>query len=100
VNEENTNKRTDNSGLKSFLVVVGVFELWAAYRAKKRLDLLRHGELHTAKIVRNKRDSYDHDSGYTNIVTDCFYQYQVDGESYSHMILWTFGLKRKKGLIR
>jgi hypothetical protein len=98
VNEPNTNVTTGNSGQKSFMVLAGVFVLWLAYRARKRLDLLRNGELFSAQIFREKREAHDYNSGSTNIVVDCFYRYQVDGERYSNTILWTFGLKGKKSI--
>jgi hypothetical protein len=97
-NTDILSKDPDIEGLNNTLRITGVFALWAAYRAKKRLALLRNGVFGTAKIGKETSESFDVNTGITGKVTLTKYYYRIDGVSYSDTMLWTFGLKGKNSI--
>jgi hypothetical protein len=97
-NTDILSKDPDIEGLNNTLRITGVFALWAAYRAKKRLDLLKNGVFRSATIGKETGESYDYNSGITGKVTTTNYYYRIDDVNYSNTIWWTFGLKGKKSI--
>lgn len=95
---DSTQIESDSTGSVNYAILVGLLAMWAIYRAIRRLGLLRYGVLHTATITRRIEDSYDNLSGATNKITLFHYRYQLNGSSYSNMVLWAAGLKGKRSI--
>jgi hypothetical protein len=93
-NAEVADNGNDITGQRSFMIMVAVFALWAAYRSKKRLDLLRNGEFRSATIIKETSEGFDYNSGATSKVTLTNYRYLINKQSYTNTLWWAFGLKR------
>ena len=92
------NKEAEISGNKNTLIISGIFALWAAYRAKKRLALLKNWVFIRAMFRKDSSESYEIMDGSTSIVTLTNYYFQVKKQKYSNTIWWTFGLKGKNSI--
>jgi len=85
-----------DDSLRNTLLIVSIFVLWAGYRAKKRLALLRYGEFRRASIGKRTEDSYDYVYGIRGKVTLVYCSYMLNNQAYRNIHLWTpFGLKKK-----
>lgn len=65
-----------------FMTLAGFFALWSGYRAFNRLSLMKHGQLHKAKVVSRTEERYHYESGVTNRNVIAHYHYMVQNRKY------------------